>query len=103
MPRVKKAAIVGNDLVAQDIANIAGISFDAAKKILHAVFDTMKAALKRGERIEIRGFGSFTPKIMKPRTHYANLYYKTSIEFPARRAIKFKPGMELMYLINKEG
>lgn len=103
MGRKRNAAIVGNDLVAQDIANIAGISFEEAKKVLHIVFDTMKAALKRNERIEIRGFGSFNPKIKKPHTHYANLYYKTHIEFPARRAIKFRPGVELMYLINKEG
>lgn len=103
MSKKNKAVIVGNDLVTQDIANLAGISFEEAKKTLHIVFDTMKAALKRGERIEIRGFGTLTPSIRKPYMHYANLYYKALIEFPAKRIVKFRPGVELRYLINKEG
>ena len=30
-----------------------------AELLVHVIFDALEAALKRGERIEIRGFGSF--------------------------------------------
>ncbi len=30
-----------------------------AEQLVHIIFDALEAALKRGERIEIRGFGSF--------------------------------------------
>lgn len=38
------------------------IPFPEAEKAVNAVFDTMVNALKEGRRIELRGFGSFSPR-----------------------------------------
>ena len=38
------------------------ISIDEATEIVTVFFDSMKDALKKGERVEIRGFGSFKIK-----------------------------------------
>ena len=35
--------------------------------VVNTIFDSMKEALKRGERIEIRGFGSFQVKVREAR------------------------------------
>ena len=44
-----------------------GISRAEAERAIDAVIDTLKAALCRGERIELRKFGNFTPKLTPPR------------------------------------
>lgn len=98
------AALKSNEAVIQDVANLAHISFDEAKRVVNAVFKTMYDALIRGESIEIRGFGSFKPTKLPPRYFYANLFYKVEIYANhGRRSIRFKPAKELLYLVNKEG
>ncbi|MFO7876684.1 MAG: HU family DNA-binding protein [Desulfovermiculus sp.] len=39
-----------------------GISLDEASVIVNTFFDSIKDSLKRGDRVEIRGFGSFKIK-----------------------------------------
>lgn len=70
-----------------------------AEKIVNAIFDQMVDALKNGERIEIRGFGSFENR------HY-NAYVgrnpKTgeAIHVPPKRLPFFKVGKELKERVN---
>lgn len=49
------------------IANGTGITKVETEAIVEAFFHTLKNALKEGETIEIRGFGSFKVKKRKPR------------------------------------
>lgn len=38
------------------------------ERIVHAVFDEIGAALARGDRVELRGFGAFLPRERAART-----------------------------------
>jgi integration host factor subunit beta len=65
-----------------------------AEVVVNAVFDTMTDALVRGDRIEIRGFGSF---VVKQRQAREGRNPKTGVVVPvdAKRVPFFKVGKEL--------
>lgn len=54
----------------------------------------MCEALEQGGRIEIRGFGSFSTTVRPPRVG-RNPKTGASVDIPAKRAVHFKPGLEL--------
>ncbi len=67
------------------------------KDVAHAVeiiFDSMVEAMKKDERIEIRGFGNFTVRIRDPRRG-RNPMTGASVDVPPRRFPFFKVGKEL--------
>ena len=70
-----------------------------AEQVIDIVFDHMIAAMKRGERIEIRGFGSFEVRDYKsyqgrnPRTGEA-------VHVPPKKLPFFKVGKELRERVN---
>jgi len=71
-----------------------------AELLVHVIFDALEAALKRGERIEIRGFGSFELRNYRgydgrnPRTGSA-------VEVRPKRLPFFKVGKELKERVNE--
>lgn len=69
----------------------------ATAKVL---LDAMREALEDGGRIEIRGFGSFSTVVRPPRIG-RNPKTGVSVEVPAKRAIHFKPGLELRERVAK--
>ena len=70
-----------------------------AELVVNCVFDSMTEALERGERIEIRGFGSFTVRPYRP---YSGRNPRTGepVDVPAKRLPFFKVGKELKELVN---
>ena len=70
-----------------------------AELLVHVIFDALEAALKRGERVEIRGFGSFELRSYRgydgrnPRTGSA-------VEVRPKRLPFFKVGKELKERVN---
>ena len=70
-----------------------------AELIVNCVFDSMEASLKRGERIEIRGFGSFEIRDYKP---YEGRNPRTGakVNVKAKRLPFFKVGKELKERVN---
>jgi integration host factor subunit beta len=70
-----------------------------AELVVNCVFDTMIEAMRRGEGIEIRGFGSLTVRPYKP---YEGRNPRTGqpVEVPAKRLPFFKVGKELRELVN---
>src|SRR5512141_2669698 len=70
--------------------------------IVNAVFDSMIEALCRGERIEIRGFGSFAVKMRAPREG-RNPKTGQKVAVPIRRALSFTVGKELRDRLNPAG
>ncbi|HYO92886.1 MAG TPA: HU family DNA-binding protein [Polyangiaceae bacterium] len=70
-----------------------------AEMVVNCVFESMTEALKRGEGIEIRGYGSFTVRPYKP---YAGRNPRTGqpVPVPAKRLPFFKVGKELKELVN---
>ena len=69
------------------------------ERLVNAIFETIAAALARGERIELRGFGSFTVKERAPRVG-RNPRTGEAVQVPAKRRLNFKSGKELRRRIN---
>ncbi|MBK9029954.1 MAG: integration host factor subunit beta [Myxococcales bacterium] len=70
-----------------------------AEQVVNVMFDAMAGALERGERIEIRGFGSFEVRSYKP---YEGRNPRTgeTVHVKAKRLPFFKVGKELRENIN---
>ena len=68
-----------------------------ANEAVNALFDGMKSALLRGDRIELRGFGVFQ---VKPRKKGIGRNPRTGREvlIPPGKTIRFKPGKNLRNL-----
>ncbi|HLD13683.1 MAG TPA: integration host factor subunit beta [Burkholderiales bacterium] len=67
----------------------------AVKELL----EQMSAALARGERIEVRGFGSFSLHYRPPRTG-RNPKTGSAVQVPDKFVPHFKPGKELRERVN---
>ena len=78
----------------EKLADRAKITKKRAEQVVNLVFDQMTEALRRGERIEIRGFGSFTSKSYDAYTG-RNPRTGETIHVPAKRLPFFKVGKEL--------
>jgi integration host factor subunit beta len=83
------------------LAEKANIPKVESEKIVNSFFDAMVDALKRGESIEIRGFGSFRIRNYKPYTG-RNPKTNQSVAVPAKRLPFFRVGKELKEFINKD-
>lgn len=69
---------------------------------IHVIFKAMTDALKRSERIELRGFGSFTIRKRKP-IEGRNPKTADKVHVPERKMPFFKVGKELKDMINSTG
>lgn len=71
-----------------------GIPRSKAEAAVDAVFNAMKSALQRNDRIELRGFGVFN---IKPRKTGIGRNPRTGEEvtIPPGKAVRFKPGKDL--------
>lgn len=67
--------------------------------VVNLVFDAMSAALKKGEKVEIRGFGSFTIRERGPR-EARNPKSGEVVRIPAKRTPFFKTGKDLRERVN---
>jgi DNA-binding protein HU-beta len=79
------------------ISEQTGISKVKAIMAVEAMFNVIKEAMKRGERIELRGFGVFQ---VKPRKRGIGRNPRTGdeVQIPPGKTIKFKPGKNLKNL-----
>lgn len=87
-------------MIKQDIVNrVAGdvqLTKSKSEIAVENVLEALKRALKRGERIELRGFGVFSVKDRKtgvgrnPRTG-------EQVPIPKGKSIRFKPGKEIRF------
>ena len=87
------------DLV-ERVAREADMTKKDAEQLVEIVFDTIKETLNRGEKIELRGFGSFRLRERGSRQG-RNPKTGSSVDIPAKRVAYFKPGKELKELINQ--
>ena len=65
-----------------------------AEDVVNAVFDAMKGALLADERIEVRGFGSFTIREYKAKKG-RNPRTGAQVLVDEKKSVHFKPGKEL--------
>jgi DNA-binding protein HU-beta len=80
--------------IINEVVNKTGITKSKAEVAVEAVFETMKKALTKGDRIELRGFGVFN---VRPRKTGIGRNPRTGAEvnIPPGKAVRFKPGKEL--------
>jgi integration host factor subunit beta len=69
--------------------------------IVEAIFDSMVRALRAGDRIEIRGLGSFGTRQRRSRVG-RNPKTGARVDVPAKRIPYFKPSKELKDLVNHD-
>ena len=70
-----------------------------AELIVNTVFDSIVGSLRKGEKIELRGFGSFRIRQRGPRIG-RNPKTGDRVQVPPKRIPYFKPGKELKELLN---
>lgn len=87
------------DLIAK-IAEEADLSKKSAEAALNAFIDAVEGALKKGEKVQLVGFGSFEVRKRAARKG-RNPQTKEEIRIPASKAPAFKPGKALKDLVNK--
>lgn len=81
------------------MANGAGISKADAKKALDAFVDSTTATLKKGGRVALVGFGSFSVSKRSARTG-RNPQTGKEIQIAAKNVVKFKAGADLGGAVN---
>jgi len=73
----------------------------AAKVVMETFFDVIRESLEKGERIEIRGFGSF---VVRQYGAYKGRNPKTGkiVDVPSKKLPHFKVSKTLKDLVNKQ-
>ena len=86
-----------------DLVEIVAREADMTKKdveqLVEIIFDSIVSTLNNGDKIELRGFGSFR---VRERSARKGRNPKTGepVDIPAKRVAYFKPGKDLKEIIN---
>lgn len=88
------------DLI-EEISRAGDMSRKDSELIVETVFESIIRSLRSGEKIEIRGFGSFRTRERKPRTG-RNPKTGARVDVPAKRIPYFKPSKELKDVVNSQ-
>jgi integration host factor subunit beta len=86
------------DLV-EKVTRLGDLTRRDGEVIVETIFDSVIGALKGGDKIEIRGFGSFRIRQRNPRIG-RNPKTGDRVEVPAKKVPYFKPSKELRDLVN---
>ena len=89
-----------SDLVERLSEKLENITKKDCEVIVDSLLEKMTEALRRGGKIEIRGFGSFTIRIRKAKQG-RNPKTGELVSIPEKRVPFFKAGKELREIINK--
>ena len=87
---IKRVASQNPHLFARDI-----------EKILNVILEEMVKALRRGDRVELRGFGAFSAKIRAARTG-RNPRTGVAVQVSKKAVALFKTGKEMRARLNRE-
>jgi integration host factor subunit beta len=87
------------DLI-DEVSHLAELTRKDSEVIVETIFDSVVRSLRAGDKIEIRGFGSFRTRQRKPRTG-RNPKTGEKVEVPAKKIPFFKPSKELKDLVNE--
>jgi integration host factor subunit beta len=85
----------------EEVARSTELTKKHAEIIVNTVFDSIVDSLKSGEKIELRGFGSFRIRQRGSRTG-RNPKTGARVDVPSKSIPYFKPGKELRELLNGE-
>jgi integration host factor subunit beta len=87
------------DLI-EEVSRVVEFTRKESEVIVEAIFSSVVKSLKDGDKIEIRGFGSFRTRQRQSRVG-RNPKTGARVEVPAKRIPYFKPSKELKDLVNE--
>jgi len=96
----KQPTLTKADLI-EEVLKITELPRKESETIVETIFDSIIEAIQKGEKIEIRGFGSFRTRQRKGRVG-RNPKTGEKVEVPAKRIPFFKPSKELKDFVNSE-
>ena len=94
----KQPTLTKADLI-EEVLNITELPRKESETIVETIFDSIIAALQKGEKIENRGFGSFRTRQRRGRVR-RNPKTGEKVEVPAKKIPFFKPSKELKDFVN---
>ena len=80
------------------VAEKSGITKKDAERVVNATFETIATELKKGEKVQLSGFGIFELKAREARVG-RNPRTKEAIEIPASKVPAFKPSKSLKDIV----
>ncbi len=86
------------DLI-EEVSRLAELTRKDSEVVVETIFGSIVRSLHAGDKIEIRGFGSFRTRQRKPRVG-RNPKTGDRVEVPAKKIPFFKPSKELKDLVN---
>ena len=89
------------DLI-EEVSRVVEMTRKESEVIVEAIFDSIVRSLRTGDKIEIRGFGSFRTRQRQPRIG-RNPKTGARVEVPAKKIPYFKPSKELKDVVNNSG
>jgi len=84
----------------EEVSRVVEMTRKDAEVIVETIFESIVNSLHAGDKIEIRGFGSFRTRQRQPRIG-RNPKTGTRVEVPSKRIPYFKPSKELRDLVNR--
>ncbi len=87
-------------LIEKIAEKVKGLTKKQTEVVVETVFENIKDALAKGEKVEIRGFGNFKLRSRKARKA-RNPKTGESVEVPPKKVPYFKVGKELREMTNK--
>jgi integration host factor subunit beta len=93
-----RAAFTKTDLI-EEVSRVVEIPRKEAAVIVERILDSIVRAIDRGDKVEIRGFGSFRTRQRGARVG-RNPKTGVRVDVPAKRIPFFKPSQELRELVD---
>ena len=94
----KQPTLTKADLI-EEILRITELPRKESETIVETIFDSIIDSLQKGQKIEIRGFGSFRTRERRGRVG-RNPKTGAKVEVPAKKIPFFKPSKELKDFVN---
>jgi len=94
-------AIVKSKLLKQLSDNYPNFLKKDLKKFTNIILDEIKQSLKRGDRVELRGFGIFSTNVQKARIS-RNPRSGEKVNTPEKKSIHFKMSKEMFKKLNDD-
>ncbi|HZR27753.1 MAG TPA: HU family DNA-binding protein [Terriglobales bacterium] len=87
------------DLI-EEVSKMVELTRKDSEVVVDTIFDSIVHSLRSGDKIEIRGFGSFRTRQRKPRVG-RNPKTGDRVDVPAKKIPFFKPSKELKDVVNQ--
>jgi integration host factor subunit beta len=94
----KQPTLTKADLI-EEVLRITELPRKESETIVETIFDSIIGSLQKGQKIEIRGFGSFRTRERRGRIG-RNPKTGAKVEVPAKKIPFFKPSKELKDFVN---